>query len=98
MNTGKKLSKYLSQLYFQSKVIGFANSFICKYDSNIIKDNEQEIKVLPNDKYNFYNSVPLCNILSISAHEPLWHMARIKAKDVSKKTENSNLKLGVCLF
>ena len=55
------LSKYLSQLHFQYKVIEFANYFIYKYSANITKDNKQEIKLLPTEKYNFYNSVKLHN-------------------------------------
>ena len=47
------LSKCLSQLYFQSKVIEFANDFVYKKNAKMIKDNEQEIKVLPTDKCNF---------------------------------------------
>ena len=56
------MSKYLSQLHFKYKAIQFANDFIYKCDANMIKDNEQESKILPNDKCNFCNLVTICNI------------------------------------
>ena len=81
------LLKNLSQLHFQPKVIEFTNDFVYRYNPYMIKDNEQEINVLQNDKYSFCYSVPICNILIMNDHAPFWHMSRKKAKYSPKKTE-----------
>ena len=55
----KILSMFLSQLNFQSKVNEFLSDFIYKYDAKIIKNNQQESKVVPTDKGSLFYLFPL---------------------------------------
>ena len=79
MDRINRLSKYLSQLNFQSKVIDF--------DNERTKENKQESEVFPTEKWNFCNSAPLCKVLSIISCVPICHMSRNKVKYVSKKLQ-----------
>ena len=63
----KRLSNYMSQLYFWSKYIELANDSIYNYNAHMIKYNEQKRKLLPTDKCNFSYLVPSCNLLSMNA-------------------------------
>ena len=92
------LSNYLSRINFQSKAIEFDNDSTWKYNANLIEDNEQESKVLPNDKCDFCNSAPLCYIFSMDSCAQLWHMACKILKDGSKSTGSYNFELYVCLL
>ena len=71
----KRLSKYMSQLYFLSKYIELANDSIYNYDANMIKYNEKNRKFLPTDKCNFSHSFPKFKLLSMNACWPLWNVA-----------------------
>ena len=64
----------------------------------MIKDNEQEIKNIPTEKWNFCYSGSLCNILVIISCASLWHMECKKVKNVPRIRKSFNLKLDVCLF
>ena len=53
----------------------------------MIKDNEQENKVLPTEKWNFCHSVQPRKILIINSHAPLCHMTQKTVKYVSKNNK-----------
>ena len=82
------LTKCLSRLHFQSKVIEFAKYFISNYNAKRIKENQQESKVLPTYRWSLYHLVTLCNILSLNSCALRLHLACKKVKYGSNNKRN----------
>ena len=57
------------------------------YDIKILREKIKETNVSSSNKWQVSNTMPLVHILSLSAHAPLWKMARKKSKKFSTNRE-----------
>ena len=58
----------------------------------MLRENNQTTNVSPNNRGKIYKSIPLCQILTISARVPLWEMARKKMDIFPQRREITNSK------
>ena len=89
---------YLTKQKFHSKWIKCRNEFIHNYDLKMITENKQSWRVSPNEKWPFYNSILLFNILNTSSRTTIWDMEHMKVYYVSKKTEMYQFQVGCMSF
>ena len=78
---------YLTKLNFQEKMIQLTNVFMYKYCIKISRENIQGTIVASHNKYQFSNTMPLCQIICLSARAPLWKIARKKVNNSSTDKE-----------
>ena len=57
------------------------------YYINILIEKTKETKVSSSNKWKVSNTMPLCNILSLMDHAPLWQMTHKKVNNLSTNKE-----------
>ena len=58
---------------------------MCNYDLKSLGEKIKENNVSSSNKWKVSDTMPLCNILSLSARASLWKMERKKVNNLSTK-------------
>ena len=86
----------LKKLHFQFKVIILTNELMYSYDVKMLREKNQAKNVSPNDKCKCCNSIPLCCILNLIDHAPIWNMSHKKVDNLPQRSKTISFKLNVC--
>ena len=66
------------------------------YDIKMLIEKTKETNVSSSNKWQVYNTMPLCHVLSLNTRAPIWKMERKKVKFFPQRSKIINFKLHVC--
>ena len=79
---------------YQNKVIKFTLNNMSQFDENMIEVKEQYVKIQPSEKWKYFKSIVLQNLLSAHGRLPLRHMYKNMYMGELKMNMIANVQVG----
>ena len=92
----KSLIKHIISLDFHDKVIQLKLKSMMQFYEKIIEAKEKDVKIQPSEKWNYFESTALQNLLSKHYCLPLWQMAK-KVVMKNPKMRIFTVSSGICV-